>query len=156
HAVAVLDSVLNSGELTEQGVAEVRSRLRGRRGSRRLLDVWPLVNGLAESPLETWARLDCDDAGLAPDRLQVNISDPAGAFVARGDMVWFRADGSMVVAEIDGRSVHGAPQALFADRVRQNRLLSIPGIAVPRLTFQDLPARGAIARAVREALAAPT
>src|SRR5690625_552601 len=35
HAVAVLDSVLNSGELTEQGVADVRSRLRGRRGSRR-------------------------------------------------------------------------------------------------------------------------
>lgn len=154
HAVAVLDSVLNTGRLTEQEVTEVRDRLCGRRGSRRLEEVWPLVNGLAESPLESWVRLDCVDAGLPPDRLQMSIRDDAGVFVARVDMAWLRADGSMVVAEIDGRSTHATPDALFADRARQNRLLSIPGITVLRFTFQDLQDPGAVARAVRRALIA--
>lgn len=153
NAVAVLDSVLNRGMLTDEDLGSVRRRLRGQRGCTRLEHYWPLVNGLAESPLETWVRLDCIDAGLPPDRLQMDICDPTGRFVARVDMVWFRPDGSMVVAEVDGRDVHASPEALFADRLRQNELVSLPGITVLRFTARDLRVPGTIARAVRLALA---
>lgn len=153
NAIAVMDSLLNRRMLTEQDLEIVRGRLRGQRGCRRLERYWPLVNGLAESPLETWVRLDCIDAGMPPDRLQWEIRDPTGRFVARVDMVWFRPDGSAVVAEIDGHQFHSTPEALYADRLRQNRLMTLPGVTVLRFTAQDLRAPGTIAGSVRAALA---
>lgn len=154
HAVAILDHLVNRAMIDDQRVTSVRARVHRRRGGRRLAEIWPLVDGRAESPLETWARLDCVDAGLPPDDLQIIVRDAAGAFVGRVDMGWFRADGSLVAVEIDGQGVHSTPGSLYADRDRQNRLLSIPGVTVLRFTIQDLRPPGTIARAVRAALTA--
>lgn len=55
-AVAVMDSALNRELIDTEGLAWVRRRLRARRGARRLEAWWPLVDGRAESPLETHAR----------------------------------------------------------------------------------------------------
>lgn len=153
NAVAVLDHVVNRGVVGDQGLAALRARMRRRRGSGWLARIWLLVDGRAESPLETWARVDCVDAGLPPDRLQVEVRDPDGVFVGRVDMVWFRDDGSMVAVEIDGQGVHADPGALYRDRGRQNRLMNIPGVTVLRFTIRDLHQPGTIARAVRAALA---
>ena len=38
------------------------------------------------------------------------------------DLAWLLPDGRWLLVEIDGRSVHEAPAAVFADRARQNQL----------------------------------
>lgn len=152
NGVAVLDSVLNRGLLDARDLADVRQRLQGRRGSVRLSPWWSLADGRAESPLETWARLDCYDNDLPPDQLQVVLRDAAGVFIGRGDMGWQRGDGGWVIVEMDGRQVHSEPEALFRDRKRQNRLLTAADAVVLRFTSRDLRPSGTIAREVRQAL----
>lgn len=157
HAVAVLDSALYKGLITTDDLAEVRQRLRGRRGVSRLAPWWELVDGRAESPLETWARLDCHDHGFPPDDLQIVLRDDRGEIIGRGDMGWRRNDGGWVIVEMDGSQVHSTPDALYRDRDRQNRLLTEAGAIVLRFTNADLRRPGAIVREVRRALhAAPT
>lgn len=73
-AVAVLDNVLNRRLIDEARLAIVRERLRGRRGAAAVDEWWHLVDGRAESPLETEARLRCIDDGIPPDDLQVGSS----------------------------------------------------------------------------------
>src|SRR5699024_1935735 len=96
HGVAVLDSALNRGFIQTSDLALIQQRLRGRRGAARVRSWWSLVDGRSESPLETWARLDCHDHDLPPDKLQVVLRDAAGTFVGRGDMGWRRRDGGWV------------------------------------------------------------
>ncbi len=134
-------------------LAALEAAMAGRRGSARLRPLWSLVDGRAESPLETWARLRCIDEGLPPDELQVMLRASNGEFLARGDMGWRRDDGGWVVVEMDGRDVHSSPEAVFADRERQNRLLVEAKVTLLRFTGQDLGHRSAIPMAVRRALA---
>lgn len=137
HAVAVLDSALQRRVLRADEVDDVRRRVVGRRGSRRTASWWALVDGRAESPLETRARLQCHDAGLPPDDLQVRVVGRSGRVVARADLGWWRGDGRLVVAEIDGAAPHSVPDALFRDRWRQNDLVA-EGVVVLRFTAADV------------------
>src|SRR5699024_10848627 len=120
NAVAVLDSALYLGLITEADLPRVRRLLRGRRGARRTHDWWPLVDGRAASPIETRARLIFVDAGLPPDTLQLPLIGRDGRVIGYGDLGWQRADGSWIVVEMDGHEYHTAPGALFRDRSRQN------------------------------------
>lgn len=154
-AIAVLDSALNQGHLSAGELTEVRRQLRGRRGAARVAPWWPLVDGRAKSPLETWARLDCIDHGLPPDELQVEFRDARGAVIGRGDMGWRRRNGGWVIVEMDGQQVHSEPDALYRDRQRQNRLLTNAGAILLRFTSHDLHRPGSIAHEVRHALSLP-
>ncbi|MCM0674656.1 endonuclease domain-containing protein [Micromonospora phytophila] len=58
-----------------------------------------------------------------------------------------------VIAEADGRGPHGTPEAVFADRRRQNRLLNA-GWTVLRFTWTDTLDPHYIPYAVRDAIAA--
>jgi hypothetical protein len=78
HGVAVLDDVLHRGLLTPLGLERVRRGLAGRRGAEEVRGWLDLADARAESPLETFARLECVDAGLPPDELQVEIRSPGG------------------------------------------------------------------------------
>ena len=86
HAIAALDSAIQRGVLRPDELAEVAELTRGRRGAARLHGWWALVDGRSQSPLETWARLRCLDAGVPPDELQVPIRDARGRVIARGDL----------------------------------------------------------------------
>ncbi|MGC0143694.1 hypothetical protein [Pseudactinotalea sp. Z1732] len=152
HGVAVIDSALNQGLINTSDLTDVRRRLQGRRGAARVGSWWPLVDGRAESPLETWARLDCHDHDLPPDQLQVVLRDATGTFIGRGDMGWRRRDGGWIIVEMDGRQVHSEPEALFRDRQRQNRLLAEADATILRFTSRDLRPSGTIANQVRQAL----
>ncbi|MFC8192796.1 hypothetical protein ACFUMH_14155 [Cellulomonas sp. NPDC057328] len=151
HAVAVLDSALLRG-LVSGGLDDVDALVRGRRGAARARPWLTLADGRAQSPLETWARLECVDDGVPPDELQVPVRDGRGRVVARGDLGWWLRDGRLLVAEIDGAGVHGAPDALFADRTRQNALVAA-GVDVLRFTARDLATTGVVSSAVRTHLA---
>lgn len=138
EAVAVLDSALHRRVLRADQLAEVQQLVAGRRGAATVRPWWDLVDGRAESPLETNARLQCVDAGIPPDDLQLPIRDAAGRLIARGDLAWRLRGGRWLVVEIDGRGPHGTPQALYGDRGRQNAILGVGGIDLLRFTHHDL------------------
>lgn len=109
-----------------------------------MIDGWfDLVDGRAESPLETRLRLQLADAGLAPEQLQwpVDLSSVVqepGPTVAWLDLAWPRC---RLAVEADGAAFHRAPEALFEDRRRQNALLSLEWRLL-RFTWWDVVSRG--------------
>ncbi|ACQ78790.1 conserved hypothetical protein [Beutenbergia cavernae DSM 12333] len=137
HAVAVLDSAVNLGLLTAQDLEHVRSLVRGRRGAERVAGWWSLVDGRSESTYETFARLECRDAGLPPDDLQVRLRRPDGG-EARGDLGWRIDEDHWLLAEIEGKSVHGAPGADRRDRRRQNGITLTGGATFLRYDPGDV------------------
>ncbi|WP_136518395.1 hypothetical protein [Cellulomonas telluris] len=139
HAVAVLDSALQRGLVREDELADVRAVVRGRRGAARSASWWDLVDGRAQSPLETWARLQCRDAGVPPHDLQVAVRDATGRTIARGDLGWSLPDGRLLVLEVDGAGPHSAPRALFRDRERQNAVVAT-GALVLRVAAREVHA----------------
>ncbi|MCG2803692.1 MAG: endonuclease domain-containing protein [Cellulomonas sp.] len=136
RAVATLDSAVHLGVL--DGVGDVRRICIGRRGSSRLAQWWDAVDGRAESPLESVARVVCRQAGLAPDDLQVPMVDAAGRVLARGDLGWRLTRGRWLFVELDGAQVHDLPRALYRDRARQNDLVATGRVELLRFTAADI------------------
>src|SRR5690606_11559330 len=149
HALAWPASALHQGLADADGLRRAHEHARGRRGVARRHVVWGLADARAESPLESFARLDCVDEGVPPHTLQLPVHDHGGRVVARGDMAWRYRDGRWLVAELGGRDVHDTPDAVFADRARQDRLVATGRIDVLRFTGRDV---GTIGRTVRAAL----
>ena len=154
NAVAVLDDCLRRGLQSRADIEGVRQRVRSRRGSAGLAEhVFGRVDPRAESPLETFARLQCVDAGIAPDELQVEIRSPGGRLLGRGDMGWRLPRGRWLIAEIDGRAFHETAEAVLRDRRRQNALVLSGQVDLLRFTASDVAARGVLPAAIRGALA---
>lgn len=124
EAVASLDSALNQGLIGTDQLAPIRLRLRRRRNAARVIGWLPLVDGRAESPPETLARLQLHDAGIAPDDLQREFFDATGTFLGRADLAWYLGDGRWLIVEIDSHEFHGAERQVQHDATRQNGLLS--------------------------------
>jgi hypothetical protein len=122
--LAVLDdSALHLGLLDLAGLGRTHEAARGRRGITSRHSLFALADARAESPLESSARLDCIDEGVAPDVLQLPVHAPG--LTARGDMAWRRRGGARwLVAELDGQDVHDAPAAVYADRARHNLVMA--------------------------------
>jgi hypothetical protein len=156
HAVAVLDDVLHRGFLAPADLSSVHAGVLKRRGAGPRLSWWELVDGRAESPLETYARLQCVDAGVPPDELQVEIRGPSGQLIGRGDMGWRLGNDRWLIAEIDGREVHEVPEAVLHDRWRQNALLATGRVDLLRFTAADITARNLIPTAVQDARQRPS
>lgn len=124
HAVAVMDSLLHLGLLDDAGLTRAHDHARGRPGIAPRHGWFDQVDGRAESPPESRARLLAADAGLAPDDLQRDLFDDAGAFLGRGDLLWHLGRGRWLVVEIDGAQFHTGEPALRRDTVRQNGLIA--------------------------------
>lgn len=128
HAVALMDSALHLRLIDERGLERAHRLARGRRGVAKTHEWWSLADGRAESPLETFGRLDCVDLCIPPDDLQVEIFDRNGRFLGRGDMGWRLKDGRWLIAEMDGQEFHDDPDALYRDRRRQNDLVQVADV----------------------------
>ncbi|WP_431884451.1 type IV toxin-antitoxin system AbiEi family antitoxin domain-containing protein [Micromonospora wenchangensis] len=148
-AVSVLDSALNRGLVTPEDLATAPAIVRGRRGAPAARSHLAEVDGRAQSPLETWSRLRCVDGGVPPDVLQQEVRDGDGHLLGIGDLGWRAA---RLIAEADGAGPHGTPEALFADRRRQNRLVNA-GWRVLRFTWSDALRPDYIPHTVRQAMA---
>ncbi len=153
HAVAVMDSIQHLGRLDPDGFACARELTRGRRGAARTHGWWALSDGRAESPLETFGRLDCHDVGVPPDDLQVEIFSELGVLLGRGDTGWRQANGRWLIGELDGRGVHELPAALLHDRSRQNDFLLDGDADVLRFTWRDIGPHHRMGRTVQRFLA---
>jgi hypothetical protein len=86
QSVQRLDALVNATGVTVADVDGVAAAHPGVRGLRRLRGVLPLVDGGAESPQETVARLVLVDAGLPAPQTQLEVFGQYGEFVARIDM----------------------------------------------------------------------
>ncbi|KUI22908.1 hypothetical protein AU193_09790 [Mycobacterium sp. GA-1285] len=109
-AVQRLDALANATGLEHVDVEAVMAAHAGARGIPRLRRVLPLVDGGAESPQETVARLALIDAGLPAPQTQVRVFDGFGQVIARIDMAY---EDFKVGIEYDG------PQHWTDPRVRQ-------------------------------------
>lgn len=141
RAVATMDSARYRRVLTDDGLAHAHDLARGRRGVARTHAWWDESDARAESPLETFARLDCADAGIAADDLQVEVHDD-GRLLGRGDLGWRLPGGRWLIAEMDGTDVHSEPAALLRDRARQNDLVACGAVDLLRFTGRDVTVPG--------------
>ena len=87
-AVKRLDALANATDVKRVDVEAMIAAHAGARGIPRLLRVLPLVDGGAESPQETVARLALIEAGLPAPKTQFRVFDAYGQFVARLDMAY--------------------------------------------------------------------
>lgn len=99
QAVQRLDALANATGVTVGDVEAVAAAHPGVRGLKALRAVLPLVDGGAESPQETVARLALIDAGLPAPQTQFEVFGEYGEFVARIDMAY---DAVKVGIEYDG------------------------------------------------------
>lgn len=149
-AVSVLDSAVNRRLVAPNDLLAIPRLVRGRRGAIAARGYLGETDGRAQSPLETRARLRCVDGRVAPDELQLEVRDDDGYLLGIGDLGW---RGPRIIAEADGRGPHDVPEAAFADRRRQNRLVNA-GWTVLRFTWQDTLRPDYIPWTVRQAIAA--
>ncbi|ADU05729.1 hypothetical protein ML5_0176 [Micromonospora sp. L5] len=147
-AVCILDSALNQRILAENDLSLVLTHLTGRRGAVAARGYLAEADGRAQSPLETRARLRCVDGGVPPDVLQLPVRDEDGYLLGVGDLAW---RGARLIAEADGRGPHLTPQAVYADRFRQNRLVNA-GWRILRFTWSDTLRPDYIPQTVKRAL----
>ena len=88
QAVQRLDALASSTGMTVAAIEDVAAVHPGLRGLMRLRRVLPLVDGGAESPQETVARLALVDAGLPAPQTQFRVFGRYGEIIARIDMVY--------------------------------------------------------------------
>jgi REase_MTES_1575 len=87
-AVIRLDALLQATEFKVADVELLAERHRGARGLVQLRQALPLVDGGAESPLETRTRLVLVGGGLPRPQTQIKVLHDWGAVMARIDMGW--------------------------------------------------------------------
>jgi hypothetical protein len=152
QAVSCVDSALNLGLLTEADLSDVAAMMHRKRhcvaGRGRLAE----ARLGAQSPLETRVRLRAADGGLPPDALQVPVRDSSGVLLGYGDIGYLLGDGTWLIVEADGRSIHELPEALLHDRRRQNAFLAAAGHRILRFTWDDTQLAAHIPTVLRPAL----
>jgi len=135
-AVGVLDSVLWGDPAALALLRETLADwplLRGSGTVRRALD---LARPGAQTILESLSRVRLCGAGLPEPRLQVPIYDADG-LIGNVDMLW---DDLGVVGEADGALKYGDQQALYKEKVREDRIRG-KGLRVVRWGWDDMDQR---------------
>lgn len=107
-----IDAVMNRTSIDPEAIRAVAEAHPGVRGLSRLRTVLSLVDGGAESPQETIARLALIRARLPKPTTQVEIFDEFGEFVARVDMAY---EAVKVAIEYDGEQHWADPKIRQAD-----------------------------------------
>jgi len=152
-ALAVLDASLHQGLVTAEELAASIAAAKGRPGIQQLRPLAALADGRAESPLESRVRLVCVDGEVPPDDLQHEVRNTRGHLVAVGDLSWHKKRRRPLLAEADGKNVHGLPIPVYRDRRRGNVLIGEQCDTV-RFVWEDTYKPEYIQYVIRTALAA--
>lgn len=147
-ALAVADATLRaSGKGHEAMRRELAATGHERRGIRRVIGIMGYADALSESWAESVARAHVITQGFAMPELQVPFSQPLDpGRIFRVDMTWTRADGSLVLCEVDGHQkyedeqmLHGRSTArVLADEQHREAQLTLYGHPILRLDYADL------------------
>jgi hypothetical protein len=108
----------------------------GRRGIVHVRELIPLADSLAESPMESEARLMMFDGGLPTPALQHEVIDAEGR-LWRVDFAWLD---QKVAVEYDGFDWHSDPVAFRRDRLKRAALRTV-GWEVTSITYDDVRRR---------------
>lgn len=127
RALATLDAALRSGTCNADQLRCAVIRQSGRRGIAAVRDLLSVASPLAESPMESEARLVMIDGRLPPPVLQYRLVDLHG-YTWRLDFAWPE---QRVGAEYDGVDWHSGPGAFFRDRRRVSALQELGWLIVP-------------------------
>jgi predicted transcriptional regulator of viral defense system len=118
--VVAADSALHQGLTTVAELLYVAGPYRQRRGGHRLHRVVMFADGLAESPLESLARVAFDEGGLPPPELQARIAAANDDVIGRADFLWRRYK---LIVEVDGEAKYDAdPRRARAELLRDKAL----------------------------------
>jgi hypothetical protein len=132
EAVARLDALMWSSPFSKEDVLLLAKRYSGARGSRRIRELLPLVDGGADSPRETRLRLLFIDAGLPRPSTQIPVFD-RHKLVRTVDMGW---EAFKVAAEYDGDQ-HRTSRKRYVDDLRALPYLERLGWIVIRVIKED-------------------
>jgi hypothetical protein len=127
RVLATLDAALRSGTCSRPELKRAVEQHAGRRGIVVVRELLPLANPLAESPMESEARLVMIDGGLPAPVLQYEVVDLSGR-TWRLDFAW---PDFLVAAEYDGLDWHSGPDAFRRDRTRTAALQDLGWGVVP-------------------------
>jgi hypothetical protein len=136
-AVAAIDAALNRGLVSEPELIEVVLTCWYWPRIRRAIRALRLVDGRAESPLESVSRLAMLWLRLPAPDLQARFVDSTGRFLARTDFHWPQFG---VVGEADGAMKYTAREVLMAEKRRQEALEDL-GLIVVRWGWDDVTRR---------------
>ena len=127
RALATLDAALRSGTCDRVDLVRATTAQAGRRGIMKVRSLLPLADGLAESPMESEARLVMIDGGLPVPVLQYRINDSWGRS-RRFDFAWPQFK---VAAEYEGEESHSGADAMRRDRERLAALQDLGWVVIP-------------------------
>jgi hypothetical protein len=127
RALATLDAALRSRACDRDELERAVARQAGRRGIVAVRELLGLASPLAESPMESEARLVMIDGGLPLPVLQYEVVDLQGR-TWRLDFAW---PDLRVAAEYDGVDWHSGPEAFLRDRRRSSALHELGWSIVP-------------------------
>ena len=132
--LVVADSALHQRLTSKQELRDVLAACRRWPGASRAAQVVEFADRLAESPLESLARLVFRDLGLPAPELQVEIRDADGQFIGRVDFLWrqFRT-----IAEVDGALKYDDRGRARA-QLRRDKLLRAADYEVEHFTWRDI------------------
>jgi hypothetical protein len=133
RALATLDAALHSETCQPVELLRAAAQQAGRRGIVAVRSLIPLADGLAESPMESEARLAMIDGGLPRPVLQYEIIDGNGE-LRRVDFAWPE---ERVAVEYDGEDWHSGAEAMRRDRRRQAALQDVLWTVIP-IVFEDV------------------
>jgi hypothetical protein len=132
RALATLDAALRSG-CNRGEIWRAATQQAGRRGIVAVRELLPFADPLAESPMESEARLVMIDGGLPMPDLQFEVVDGNGE-LRRLDFAWPE---QRVAVEYDGVDWHSDPEAMRNERRRRAALLDV-GWTVISIVFEDV------------------
>jgi hypothetical protein len=151
--VVTADSALRMGRTTDFGLAQMLRSCARWPGIDKARRVVAFSDELAESALESCARVVFAQAGLPHALLQVTIANDRGEFIGRVDFYWQQY---WTIAEADGMAKYDDPKKA-REQIRRDIRLRDAGFKVVHFTWAELfrtPA--SVIERVRTAFAAPT
>jgi len=131
--VVAADSALHRKLTSREELRAVLAACPLRSGVNRAAEVIEFANGLAESPLESIARVVFRDCGLPPPALQVwlgGTTEPA----ARVDFYWRKY---RTIAEADGNVKYNDPLRASA-QIRRDSILRADGFEIVHFGWQEI------------------
>ena len=134
EGVVVVDSALQERHTSKAELRRVLARCERWPGTGQARKVVDFADGLAESVLESCARVTFRDQGLPPPELQVHITGQDGRLIARVDFCWRRF---RTIGEADGLLKYESGGKAIAE-LKRDRLLREAGYEVIHFTWQEL------------------
>ncbi|OYN82839.1 type IV toxin-antitoxin system AbiEi family antitoxin [Mycolicibacterium sphagni] len=126
RAIADLDALANATHFTTEDVLTIADAHPRLRGVRRLPAMLNALDAGAQSPRETYLRLDLINAGFPRPKTQIPVARPHGRWYYL-DMGW---PDILVAVEYDGEHHRTSRTAYAIDVERQDYLISIGWIVV--------------------------